>query len=74
MPWTNKPPNHEKENEVANAMEIKRAVVLANKYSNIVKIISVGNEARVKWATAYFVQPNISIEMGKLFAKSKEGK
>jgi exo-beta-1,3-glucanase (GH17 family) len=60
--WTNKPPNHEKENEVANAMEIKRAVDLANKYPSIVKMISVGNEARVKWATAYFVQPNIILK------------
>ena len=60
--WTNKQPNHEKENEVANAMEIKIAVELANKYPGIVKMISVGNEARVKWATAYFVQPNIVLK------------
>jgi exo-beta-1,3-glucanase (GH17 family) len=60
--WTDKPPNHEKENEVANAAEIQRAVVLANKYPGIVKIISVGNEARVKWATAYFVQPTIVLK------------
>jgi exo-beta-1,3-glucanase (GH17 family) len=60
--WTNKPPNHEKENEVANAMEIKRAFDLANKYPSIVKMISVGNEARVKWATAYFVQANVVLK------------
>lgn len=60
--WTDKTPNHEKENEVANSAEIKRAVDLANKYPDIVKIISVGNEARVKWATAYFVQPNIVLK------------
>lgn len=60
--WTSKQPNHEKENEVANAMEIKSAVDLANKYPNIVKMISVGNEARVKWATAYFVQPDIILK------------
>lgn len=60
--WSNKPPNHEKENEVENTMEIKRAVDLANKYPGIVKMISVGNEARVKWATAYFVQPHIILK------------
>ena len=60
--WTKRPPNHEKENEVANAAEIQRAVDLANKYPSIVKMISVGNEARVKWATAYFVQPNIILK------------
>ena len=60
--WTDKVPNHEKENEVANAAEIQRAVELANKYPHIIKIISVGNEARVKWATAYFVQPKIILK------------
>lgn len=60
--WTNKVPNHENENEVANSAEIKRAVDLANKYPGIVKMISVGNEARVKWATAYYVQPNIVLK------------
>jgi len=60
--WTNKVPNHEKENEVANAEEIQRAVVLANKYPGIVKVISVGNEARVKWATNYYVQPEVILK------------
>lgn len=60
--WTNKTPNHEKENEEANTLEIKRAVDLANKYPGIIKMISVGNEARVKWATAYYVQPKIILK------------
>ncbi len=60
--WTNKVPNHEKENEVANAEEIQRAIVLANKYPEIVKIISVGNEAMVKWATSYYVQPKVILK------------
>jgi exo-beta-1,3-glucanase (GH17 family) len=60
--WTDKKPNHEKENEKANAAEIKRAVELANQYPHIVKIISVGNEAMVKWATSYYVQPNIILK------------
>ncbi|MEL6142016.1 MAG: glycosyl hydrolase family 17 protein [Bacteroidota bacterium] len=54
--WTDLPPDHEQESE-QNAAEIKRAVTLANTYPDIVKIIAVGNEAMVKWATSYFVQP-----------------
>jgi exo-beta-1,3-glucanase (GH17 family) len=60
--WTSKQPNHEKENKVANAMEIKRAVDLANKYPNIVKVISVGNEAMVRWAASYYVQPKVILK------------
>lgn len=56
--WTNFEPNHNEESP-RNAIEINQAVSLANKYSDIVKIISVGNEAMVKWATNYYVQPNI---------------
>ncbi len=50
-------PNHEAENEEANAAEIDRAVTLAKEYADIVKIIAVGNEAMVKWAASYYVQP-----------------
>lgn len=50
-------PNHNGEDEVGNAAEIERAVNMANKYPDIVKIIAVGNEAMVKWAASYFVQP-----------------
>ncbi|MBU3661568.1 MAG: glycosyl hydrolase family 17 [Bacteroidetes bacterium] len=60
--WSNAEPNHEKENELANAEEIARAVQLANQYPAIVKIISVGNEAMVKWATSYYVSPNIILK------------
>ena len=52
----------DKENEKANADEIKRAIELANKYPEIVKIISVGNEAMVKWATNYYVQPSVILK------------
>ena len=57
--WTEKEPNHDKENVKANTAEIKKAVELANQYSDIVKIIAVGNEAMVKWATNYYVKPNV---------------
>ncbi|MFT4996417.1 MAG: hypothetical protein ACI9BJ_000917, partial [Flavobacteriales bacterium] len=60
--WTDIQPNHDAENEEANASEIQRAVDLANKYPDIVKIIAVGNEAMVKWAASYFVQPNVILK------------
>ena len=59
--WTNNEPNHNVESE-ANAVEIARAVELANQYPEIVKIIAVGNEAMVKWATSYFVQPSVILK------------
>ncbi|MEL6944759.1 MAG: glycosyl hydrolase family 17 protein, partial [Bacteroidota bacterium] len=46
----------------ANADEIARAVELAKKYPDIVKIIAVGNEAMVKWAAAYFVQADVILK------------
>lgn len=59
--WTNLEPNHFEESE-RNAIEIKKAVELANKHPKIVKIIAVGNEAMVKWATSYYVQPNVILK------------
>ncbi len=54
--WTNHP-DHDHEDEEANAAEIQRAIDMANQYPDIVKIIAVGNETMVKWAASYFVQP-----------------
>jgi exo-beta-1,3-glucanase (GH17 family) len=59
--WTELEPNHDAESP-NNEAEIDRAVALANKYPNIVKIIAVGNEAMVKWATSYYVQPNVILK------------
>lgn len=59
--WTDKVPNHEVESE-QNAGEIERAVALAKAYPDIVKIIAVGNEAMVNWATSYFVRPNVILK------------
>lgn len=59
--WTDKAPDHNIESE-QNEKEIERAVALANQYPDIVKIIAVGNEAMVKWATSYFVQPNVILK------------
>ncbi|WP_138432931.1 glycosyl hydrolase family 17 protein [Winogradskyella algicola] len=62
--WTGKEPNHNIESP-NNAGEIKRAVALANQYPDIVKIIAVGNEAMVKWATSYYVQPEVILKWVK---------
>ena len=59
--WTDKPLDHNIESE-NNAAEIDRAVSLAQEYPEIVKIIAVGNEAMVKWATSYYVQPNVILK------------
>jgi exo-beta-1,3-glucanase (GH17 family) len=56
--WENGGPDHTKESE-RNAIEIETVVTLTNKYPDIVKIIAVGNEAMVKWATSYYVQPSV---------------
>lgn len=59
--WTDLPPIHHEESE-RNELEINEAVRLANTYPDIVKVISVGNEAMVKWATAYYVEPHIILK------------
>jgi exo-beta-1,3-glucanase (GH17 family) len=59
--WTELPPDHDQESE-ENAAEIARAVALAQEYPDIVKIIAVGNEAMVKWAASYYVQPGVILK------------
>tara|TARA_B110000879_G_scaffold198705_1_gene270711 strand:- start:14 stop:1300 length:1287 start_codon:yes stop_codon:yes gene_type:complete len=59
--WTVKVPNHQIESD-QNEGEIARAVALAKQYPEIVKVIAVGNEAMVKWATSYFVQPSVILK------------
>ncbi|SNZ01798.1 glycosyl hydrolase family 17 protein [Flagellimonas pacifica] len=54
--WTGMEPDHNFESE-KNEAEIERAAALANQYPEIVKILAVGNEAMVRWATSYYVQP-----------------
>jgi exo-beta-1,3-glucanase (GH17 family) len=60
--WSDTTPNHEREDVESNTAEIKTAVSLANQYPDIVKIIAVGNEAMVKWATSYYVQPAVILK------------
>ena len=59
--WT-KEVNHESENLRNNTAEIEAAVRLANKYPEIVKVIAVGNEAMVHWASSYFVRPAVILK------------
>jgi exo-beta-1,3-glucanase (GH17 family) len=59
--WTDQAPDHYIESE-QNEGEIGRAVALANQYPDIVKILAVGNEAMVKWAASYFVQPAVILK------------
>ena len=59
--WTELPPDHDVESE-QNEAEIGRAAALANQYPDIVKVIAVGNEAMVKWAASYFVQPGVILK------------
>ena len=68
-------PNHDNEDVEANTKEIEIAVQLANKYPDIVKIIAVGNEAMVKWAASYFVQPWVILKwVNHLQSLKKTGK
>lgn len=72
--WTAAAPIHHEESE-RNAVEIKEAVRLTQAYPEIVKIIAVGNEAMVHWASAYYVTPNIILKwVNHLQALKKEGK
>lgn len=71
--WTDQAPNHDVESE-QNKGEIARAVVLTNQYPEIIKIIAVGNEAMVKWAESYYVQPKVILNwVNHLQDLKKEG-
>ncbi|MGF1556227.1 glycosyl hydrolase family 17 protein [Paucihalobacter sp.] len=59
--WTDQEPDHSVESE-ANAAEIERAAALASRYPDIIKVIAVGNEAMVRWAASYYVQPDVILK------------
>ena len=72
--WTDQEPDHSQESE-ANASQILVATYLANQYPDIVKVIAVGNEAMVKWAATYYVEPAIILRwVNHLQDLKKEGK
>lgn len=60
--WTDEPDRIRDENAPRNEVEITRAAELAREYSDIVKIIAVGNEAMVHWQTEYYVEPGIILQ------------
>jgi exo-beta-1,3-glucanase (GH17 family) len=67
-------PDHNQESE-ANGPQIEEAVRLANQYPDIVKVIAVGNEAMVKWAASYYVQPSVILKwVNHLQELKKSGK
>ena len=51
-----------RESEENNTSEIEKAVRYANEFPDIVKIIAVGNEAMVHWASSYFVHPSVILK------------
>ena len=69
--WTDKTHVRNEDSE-RNSVEITEAARLANEYPDIVKIISVGNEAMVKWAWAYYVDPNIILKWVSLLQDLKK--
>ena len=72
--WTANTPIRNEDSE-RNPVEIAEAVRLANEYPDIVKIISVGNEAMVKWAWSYYVDPGIILKwVNHLQDLKKQGK
>ena len=72
--WTDQEPIHNEESE-ANKPQMQKAVALANQYPDIVKVIAVGNEAMVKWAASYYVEPWVILKwVNYLQDLKKEGK
>ena len=68
--WTAQPNHHQESDQ--NRSEILRAIALAKQYPEIVKIISVGNEAMVKWAESYYVQPSVILKWVEYLQDLKE--
>ena len=54
--------NHREGNLIQNSQEIAKAVEWAKKYPNIIKMIAVGNESMVHWASQYYVTPSIVLK------------
>ncbi len=72
--FTDEAPDHNEESE-KNALEIDKAVALANEYPDIVKVIAIGNEAMVTWQQLYYVQPGVILKwVNHLQELKKSGK
>jgi exo-beta-1,3-glucanase (GH17 family) len=59
--WTGNPIDPSTGNQ-ANDLEMAKAKELALAYPDIVKVIAVGNESMVDWATSYHVQPGVVLD------------
>jgi exo-beta-1,3-glucanase (GH17 family) len=59
--WTENA-DHDFGDEKNNQAEIDAAVDLAKRFPKSVKMIAVGNEAMVHWATNYFVEPGVILK------------
>lgn len=68
--WTDAP-NHKDEDHEANQREVDAAIGFVKAYPNIVKVIAVGNEAMVRWAEAYYVQPEVVLKWVRHFQALK---
>ena len=58
-------PIHSEEDLEGNKVEIAEAVRLAQDYQDIIKVIAVGNEAMVHWATSYHLEPKYILKWVK---------
>ena len=64
--------NHREGNLIQNTQEIAKAVEWAKKYPNIIKMIAVGNESMVHWASQYYVTPSIVLKWVNYLQNLKE--
>lgn len=65
-------PDHSSEDSTHNEEEIARAINIAVRFPDIVKIIVVGNEAMVHWQANYFVQPDVILRWVRHLQELKE--
>lgn len=69
--FTDLEPDHNVESD-ENAPQIAKAVELAQTYPDIVKVLAIGNEAMVKWAASYYVQPDVILKWVKHLQNLKD--
>ncbi len=71
--WSDSP-NHALGDSINNSAEIDSAIAMAKAYPTIVKVIAVGNESMVHWASGYYVAPKIVLKwVEHLQSLKKEG-
>lgn len=59
--WTGLPVDHTQE-DPDNKNEVARGIAFAKAYPNIIKVLALGNEAMVRWASSYRVTPAIILK------------